>query len=107
MLLSSGNPIKWHEEVLSLQPMIPPKRFDIFPLDWGMLKRSRCVQIFLLNRGVHLVLSHGMDCGSCGCDPLKKSTLRIANVGCSRLYTARTHNHTATENLRCWTRGDA
>ena len=30
-----------------LQPMIPPKRFEIFPLDSGMLRRSRCVQIFL------------------------------------------------------------
>ena len=39
-------PLKCHEEVLSLQPMIPPKRFDIFPPDWGvMLRRSRCVQI--------------------------------------------------------------
>ena len=28
--------------VLYLQPMIPPKRFDIFPPDWGMLRRSRC-----------------------------------------------------------------
>ena len=28
--------------------MIPPKCFDIFsPSDWGMLIRSRCVQIFL------------------------------------------------------------
>ena len=27
--------------------MIPPKRFDIFPPDWGMLRRSRRVQIFL------------------------------------------------------------
>ena len=26
----SGDPIKYHEYVLSLQPMIPPKRFDIF-----------------------------------------------------------------------------
>ena len=34
---------------LYLQPMIPPKRFDIFPPNWGMLRRSRCVQIFLLN----------------------------------------------------------
>ena len=32
-----------------LQPMIPPKRFDIFPPDRGMLRRSRCVQIFSLN----------------------------------------------------------
>ena len=28
-------------------PMIPPKRFDIFPPDWGML-RSRRVQIFVI-----------------------------------------------------------
>ena len=25
----------------------PPKRFDIFPPDWGMLIRSRRVQIFI------------------------------------------------------------
>ena len=36
MLIPSGNPFKCHEEVLSLQPLIPPKRFDIFsPSDWG------------------------------------------------------------------------
>ena len=29
--------------------MILPKRFDISPPDWGMLRRSRCVQIFLQN----------------------------------------------------------
>ena len=38
--LPLGNSFKCHEEVLSLQPMIPPKRFDIFPPDWGMLRRS-------------------------------------------------------------------
>ena len=27
--------------------MIPPKRFDIFPSDWGMLGTSRHVLIFL------------------------------------------------------------
>ena len=26
----------------------PTKRFDIFPPDWGMLRRSRRVQIFLM-----------------------------------------------------------
>ena len=41
MLLPSGNPFKCHEGVLCLQPMIPPKRFDISPPDWGMLRRSR------------------------------------------------------------------
>ena len=46
LLPPSGNPFKCHEEVLSLQPMIRPKRFDIFPPDGGMLRRSRCVQIF-------------------------------------------------------------
>ena len=47
MLLSSGNPFKGHEEVLYFQLLIPPKRFDISPPDWGMLRRSRCIQIFL------------------------------------------------------------
>ena len=31
---------------IHLQPMIPPKRFDISPPDWGMLRSSKCVQIF-------------------------------------------------------------
>ena len=35
MLLASENSFKCHEEVLSLQPMIPPKRFDIFLLTGG------------------------------------------------------------------------
>ena len=30
----SGNPFKCHGGDLSLQPMIPPKRFDIFPPVW-------------------------------------------------------------------------
>ena len=43
-LTPSGNPFKCREEVLYLPPMIPPKRFEIFSPDWGMLRRSRCVQ---------------------------------------------------------------
>ena len=36
MLSASGNLFKCHEEVLSLQPLIPPKRFDIFsPISGG------------------------------------------------------------------------
>ena len=62
MLLLSGNLFKCHTEVLYLQPMIIPKRFDIFPPDWGMLKRSRCVQIFLkihlLGMELELLLSY-------------------------------------------------
>ena len=41
ILQPSGNPFKFHEEVLYLQPLIPPKRFDISPPDWGMLRRSK------------------------------------------------------------------
>ena len=40
---TTGEP---EEFFLYLQPMIPPKRFDIFPPDWRMLRRSRRVQIF-------------------------------------------------------------
>ena len=47
LLPPSGNPFKCHEEVLYLPPMIPPKRFDISPPDWVVLRRSRCAQIFL------------------------------------------------------------
>ena len=54
LLTSSGNPFKCDEEVLYLQSMIPPKRFDIIsPPDWGMLRRSGCVQIFHLNNKIH------------------------------------------------------
>ena len=40
MLLPSVIQIKCHGEILSLQPVIPPKRFDIFPPDWEMLRMS-------------------------------------------------------------------
>ena len=46
MLLPSGNPFKCHEEVLYLQLMISPKRFDIFSPGWGVLRRSRLVRFF-------------------------------------------------------------
>ena len=32
---------------INLQSMIPPKHFDIFLPDWGVLRRSRRIQIFL------------------------------------------------------------
>ena len=36
MLSASGNLFECHEEVLYLQPLIPPKRFDIFrPITGG------------------------------------------------------------------------
>ena len=42
-----GTRLNAMKRFLSLQPMIPPKLFAIFPSDWGMLRRSRCVQILL------------------------------------------------------------
>ena len=36
-----------HEEVYYLQPMIPPKRFDIFSPDLGVLRRPEYAHIFL------------------------------------------------------------
>ena len=49
MLPSLGNLFKCHEEILSFQPiMIPPtKRFDVFPPDWGMLRRPDAFRLFL------------------------------------------------------------
>ena len=48
MLFSSGDPFKCHEEVLYLQPLIPPKRFDIFsPLTGGCSEGlGVCVCVF-------------------------------------------------------------
>ena len=78
MLLPSGNPFKCHKEVLSLQPMIPPKRFDIFSPDWGMLRRFRCAQIFLLTILVHK--THGpSDGGEWRAVPLSRSLVRQGN----------------------------
>ena len=43
-------------EVLSLQSMFPPKRFDNFPPNWGMLRRSRRVQILLQKSSVTSII---------------------------------------------------
>ena len=44
MLFPSGNPFKGHKEVLYLQPLIPPKRFDIFyPLTGGCSEGLRAL----------------------------------------------------------------
>ena len=42
-----GTRLNAMKRVLYLQPMIPPKLFGIFSPDLGMLRRSRCVLIFL------------------------------------------------------------
>ena len=41
-----GNPFKCHEDVLSLQPMIPPKRFEIFSLTGGWSEGLDAFKIF-------------------------------------------------------------
>ena len=51
MLSASGNLFKCHEEVLYLQPLIPPKRFDIFPPITGGCSEGLGVLYFSLNTG--------------------------------------------------------
>ena len=48
MLSASGNLFKCHEEILYLQPLIPPKRFDIFsPITGGCSEvLGVCVCVF-------------------------------------------------------------
>ena len=46
LAIGEYNPFKCHEDVLSLQPMIPPKRFDILifsPLRFIVIGTSRKV----------------------------------------------------------------
>ena len=52
MLLPSGNPFECHEEVLYLQPMIPPERFDIFPLTGGCSDGLDAFRFFLKKSNV-------------------------------------------------------
>ena len=47
VLLPSGNPFKCHEEVLYFSYWSHLNVLTFFPPDWGMLRRSRCIQIFL------------------------------------------------------------
>ena len=88
-----------------------PKRFDIFPLDWGMLRRSRCVQIFkdtmkgplwreTLGRrlGSHdaaeLVggMCHGNDSG--------QETTRLHAISCTKTgWSSLTHNRVLQQAL--------
>ena len=49
MLLPSENPFKCHEEVLSLQHMIPSKPFDIFPTEWGCSEGLGAFMFFFKN----------------------------------------------------------
>ena len=46
MLSASGNLFKCHEEVLYLQPSIPPKRFDISPPITGGCSEGLGVLLF-------------------------------------------------------------
>ena len=57
--------------------MIPSKRFDMFPPDWGMLKRSfRCVPIFSLEKQVIFdVLFPGTRL-----EKLKSTTVNMASI---------------------------
>ena len=57
MLLPSGNPFKCHEEVLSLQPMISPKHFDIvFPLTEGSSEGPDAFRFFFKQQSMHVCM---------------------------------------------------
>ena len=49
MLFPSGNPFKCHEEVFYLQPLIPPKRFDIFSSLTGECSKGLGAFCFFFN----------------------------------------------------------
>ena len=42
-----GEPVGYHEEVVSLQPMFPPKALDIFPPEGGCSKGLDAFRFFL------------------------------------------------------------
>ena len=54
MLLPSGNPFKC-QEVLYLQSMILPNRFDIFPPDWGISSEGLDAFRFFLKDGIFVL----------------------------------------------------
>ena len=62
MLLPLGNPFKCHEEVLSLQSMIPPKRFDIFPLTGGCSEGLDTFRVFFKHTLIAHVLTLSATC---------------------------------------------
>ena len=57
-----GEPFRYHEEVLSLQPMFPPELSvqTLFHLRW-MLRRFRCVQILLKLRAHYYCTQNGWE----------------------------------------------
>ena len=60
MLSASGNLFECHEEVLYLQPLIPPKRFDIFPpITGGCAEDLGVLRFFFKKRTLPVLLSHG------------------------------------------------
>ena len=58
MLFPSGNPLKCHKEVLYLQPLIPPKRFDIFfPLTGGCSEGLGAFWFFIIPEPLFFIIS--------------------------------------------------
>ena len=45
-----GTRLNAMKRFLSLQPMVPPKRFDIFPPDWGCSEGLDVFRFFLIHR---------------------------------------------------------
>ena len=58
MLSASGNLFKCHEEVLYLQPLIPPKRFEMFsPITGGCSEGLGAFRFFFKK---HTCVIHGL-----------------------------------------------
>ena len=60
MLFPSGNPFKCHEEVLYLQPLIPPKRFDNFSPLTGGCSEGLGAFFFFFKQPYLLIVSIGL-----------------------------------------------
>ena len=80
MLLPSGNPIKCHEEVSPLQPMVPPKRFDVFSPCLGDAQKVSMHSDFYLN-SVILVIGSGS-----GSSIIVENTIIVAEVSTLPYY---------------------
>ena len=61
--------------------MIPPIRFDIFPPDWGMLRRSRRVLIFLQTKTENVSNSTTAEESSCSYEAFESVHKKLIFIG--------------------------
>ena len=72
-----------------------------FPPDWGMLRRSRCIQIFLLNRLIgrrrSWIQTFGLEIHLFGINNLRSSTSAVFQVTLSKRLSSLSCNFLQTE----------